>query len=179
MAHFNICVLVKNDSNLNLVDLAREKAWPLLDKFMQSEVPPYKMYIEAEDVSRMKNHYKTDDLQELATKLEDWNGYQGGGVDDGGLYAMSTSNPNEHYDSWDLLDEVVPSDFGRMLFGESDEYRPCGAIITPDGTWLEGRWIQAATPEETNQRWAAWDAQMKQVLSEHKDCTALLADCHF
>jgi len=127
MAHFNICVLVKNDTNLELIDLAQEKAWPLLDKFMEGEA----------------------------------------------------SEDDVHYDAWELLDEVSRTDFDRMLFGQTDEYRPCGAIITPDGSWIEGRWMQAASPEETERNYQAWFARMAEVLEEHKDCTALLADCHF
>lgn len=179
MAHFNVCVLVSNDRNLSLEDLAREKAWPLLDKFMQNEVAPYKMYIETDDVRRMKEHYKTDDLQDLATKLEDWNGYQGGGVDGGGLYAMSTQNPDEHYDGWQLFTDVPANERGRLLFGENGEERPCGAIITPDGSWIEGRWLYGPTPEETDRKYQEWFNKIKEVLREHEDCTALLADCHF
>ncbi|MEO6536524.1 MAG: hypothetical protein ABIT47_02405 [Candidatus Paceibacterota bacterium] len=180
MAHISICVLVKNDSNLSLEDLAHEKAWPLLDKYLLEEVEPYKKYLEEEDISYMKKRYATEDLNVLAPKVEDWNGGMDAAVDEGGLYATYTDNPNAHYDAWNLVDEVPPAEFGRVFFGETGEYKVCHAIITPDGEWIqEGPFTYGAISEEANRQMDAWIERMKEVLEKHKDCIALLADCHF
>ncbi len=62
-----------------------------------TEVEPHPEYEEGEDLEEMAKHYGTSDLHQLAAKMGDWHGHEGG-VDEHGLYALSTYNPRSKWD---------------------------------------------------------------------------------
>ena len=65
MSRFNVCVIVPKDGSTS--DQLAERAFHALDKFdLNKEVPPYKYYVEPEQVKRMGEYFKTTDLSEIA-----------------------------------------------------------------------------------------------------------------
>jgi hypothetical protein len=175
MSRFNVCIIVpKNSSNS---DELAQQAFDTLAKFdLNKEMPPYKHYIKPDVVKSMAGHFKTDDLSELAAKMESWDG-DTGGVDEGGLYGISTKNPDAWIDEWEILTEIKPEDRPQLLFGEGEE-KICRAIVTPDGKWINGPYIFGSPNAEQEKELAAWLKQFNEVLDQNKDAALFLAECH-
>ncbi len=178
MSHFNVCVLVKPDGS----DLRRleHKAETMLANFdINKEVDPYKKYVDKDDIRQMAKSYKIglNDFSTLAEKLKEWSG-DTGGVDEGGLYGISTKNPNGHIDAWGISTQIKPEDRGALLFGEGDE-KICHAVVTPDGIWhSESPWVYGSPNADEEKELAIWTKKMSTLLNEYKDAVAFLADCH-
>lgn len=68
------------------------------------EVEPYKKHLDADDVDRMREHYevpKDAPLKDLVRHMPDWVGSEGG-VDEKGLYRLSTYNPKSKWDWYSI-----------------------------------------------------------------------------
>lgn len=67
------------------------------------ETAPRREHLDPESVARMATHYTIDptDLPALAAKMEDWRGVPGG-VDDHGLYALTTYNRDAKWDWYEV-----------------------------------------------------------------------------
>lgn len=178
MSHFNACVFVKK--NGSSPEQMAQKASDMLANFdINKKTKPYKYYVEADEIQRMAESYGVDptNLSVLAEKLENWN-CDKGGMDESGLYGISTKNPDGHIDAWSVFTEVNPEDRGRLLFGEDDGEKNCAAIVTPDGKWDMGPWIYGSLNAEQEKELEAWNKKLIILLDEHKDAAAFLADCH-
>lgn len=176
MAHFNVCILVKKTGN-ETDEQMLEQATDAVMKFNSDlEVPQYKWYIDAEEIERMSGYYNTDKLDELAEKLEDWNGNKGF-VDEGGLYALSTNNPDGHFDYGDILGQVSKEDWHRIFLEGNDE-KVCNAVVTPDGSWISGPWVYSDSNPESKKKLDDWVEKISDIFRKNEDAVAFLADCH-
>ena len=158
-----------------------EKANNMLANFdINKEAEPYKYYIDAETIQKLSRHYKIDptNFSLLAEKLEDWNSDKGG-VDEKGLFGISTKNPNGHIDYWSISDEKVePEDREKFLSSPNAAEMAPRVLVTPDGKWVEGPWIYGAPNEEQDKELREFDKKATTFLSENKDTVIFFADCH-
>ena len=178
MSHFNVCVLVKR--NGSSLEQMVHKASNMLAKFnIDKEMEPYKYYVKEDRINEMAEHYGIDptNLSALAEKLESWDGDKGG-VDEGGLYGISTKNPEGHTNDWSVFDEVKPEDRKRLLLGERGEEKIVRAIVTPDGEWIDGPWVYGSPDADQEKELEAWEKKVTTLLDENAGSVALLADCH-
>ena len=92
--HYCVFVLIPQDAD---IDIEIEKALAPFDDDLK--VDPYKVYLDPREITAMARHYgtKRSALKQLATHMEDWRSGLGG-VDDRGLFAVSTFNPNTKWD---------------------------------------------------------------------------------
>ncbi len=57
----------------------------------------------------------------------------------------------------------------------------CGAIVEPDGAWHEPEdfgWKMLNSPEKNAEPLRRWKRRSTDLLSAHRDCIAVLIDCH-
>lgn len=178
MSHFSACVLVKK--NGSSPERMAEEADALLSRFdINKETAPYKRRLEEEEIRRIAEHYGIDpaDPREIAAKLESWNGDKGG-VDEQGVYELSTKNPDGHIDSWSIAAEIGPEECERLLTGQSGEEESIKVVVTPDGRWLDGPWVYGKPNEEQAAALKEWDKKITSVLQENPDAAFFIADCH-
>lgn len=173
MAHYKICILVTNDENLNDEQLL-EKATAAANNFdTELEVPPYKRYLQQEDIERIKKHYKLASSEEIVPKLQEWYG-EAGAIDEGGVYVISTQNPKGQFDYGDILGKVPQEEWQNIFLKEN----LCKAAITPNGEWVEGPTVYADNNLETKKVLDKWEDSLLQILEENKGAAAFLADLH-
>jgi len=99
MTHFTVLVRFEGD-----LATAKERVEQMLAPYDENlEVAQYKHYYEKDEIKRMAEHYKIDlsDLKSLAENMKDWHGTEGG-VDEKGLYYLSTYNPRSKWDWWSI-----------------------------------------------------------------------------
>lgn len=153
-----------------------DKAAEVILKFDHNlETAPYKRYLDEKEVTSMSKHYQTAEPQELATKLEDWDG-EPGGVDDQGLYVLSTRNPEGKFDQGDLID-LIPRDRWEHVFLSGKDDLISRAVITPDGKWHD-EWDLMEEGLEGEARLNEWERQVKILFETYPDATAFLASLH-
>lgn len=176
MAHFNVCILVKKDGN-ETDDELLNKAVASVDKFnTELEVPEYKRYLDEEEVKRMSESYKTTKLEELAEKLEDWDGEKGF-VENGKIYSLSTRNPDGHFDYGNILGIVPPED-REKAFLEGGETNICNAVVTLEGVWIRGPWVYSDKDEESKKLLDEWRGKIRTIFEQSKEAVSFIADCH-
>ncbi|MEI7741284.1 MAG: hypothetical protein WCJ29_02155 [bacterium] len=178
MSHYNAVVLVERGER-GLEQIESETV-EMLEKFnINTEVPPYKTYISPEQIKSMAEYTELDpsDLKPLAAYMKTWDGTEGG-VDEGGLFNISTQNPEGHFDYCVMLGEARPENYGVQLFGEGNQERIVLAVFTPDGKWIQGPMFYGAGTEEDNRELDAWIEKVKKILEENKDKAVLVFDCH-
>lgn len=177
MAHFSVCIIVKNDdsSEVQLADKAVE-AINAFNYMLPAE--PHKEYVDQEQLDGLKEHLKTDD-REILRKEAELLYAEECFIDENGIYYISeeAENPNGHFSSGDLLDLIQPADFGNAFLGEGGE-RTCLAVVTPDGTWLEGP-LYYGDPQGSEEKRAAdeWESRLRSLIETHKNDVFFLADC--
>jgi hypothetical protein len=178
MSHFNACVLIKRDG-LSLDQMGQRASDMLANFDINKEMPPYKYYVKADEIQSMAKSYKIDstNFSALAEKLEDWNGDKGG-VDENGLYGISTNNPDGHIDYWEVFTEVKPEDWERLLFGRDGEERVARVVVTPAGEWIDGPYVYAHSSIVEDKEIKEWSDKIATLLDEHRDAAAFLAECH-
>lgn len=199
--HYFAYVLIEPDSE-DEIEEAVAKALAPYDENVP--VAPYKRYIEdkderyypdadytTNDFQLMSKYYGTTDLQELASKMQQWNGSRGG-VDEDGLYYVSKYNQNSLWDWYEIGGRwnnalIIEADFGRTETNAcfvreiSPESRLPYIIITPDGfshtkrTWEEKLGAFGENAAKSN---AAWEGEARAILSEFPNCLAVVVDMH-
>lgn len=181
MAHTPTLVLVPDSAN----DIEEEVAQLLLPYHIQIE--PYKVYLDNHTIQRMAEHYKTENLEQLAQHVQTWFGYEGG-VDGEGLYKITTYNPEGHWDYWligGLWDDGLKVK-GKHVFrvqeflaitNEDPKLFPV-ALVAPDGTWHQDDQVGGVeiTIEE---RQNAWQNQVISILQSHPDYLVVCCDLHY
>jgi hypothetical protein len=177
MAHFSVCIIIRNDGSSpeQLADRAIE-AINAFNYTIPSE--PYKEYVDQEQLEGLKQHLETDDLETLRREAENLYA-EACFIDEAGIYYLSeeAENPNGHFSSGDLLGLVPPEDFGTAFLGKGGG-RVCLAVVTLDGTWLEGpMYFGDPTVPEWKQAADEWDATLRSLIETHTDAVFFLADC--
>lgn len=139
------------------------------------EVGVYKKYLSPTTIEGMKKEYGTENIKELALHVGEWTGEEGG-VDQKGLYSLSTENPEGHFDSWYVFDVVPAVD----LLEKIDRIdRTPRAVLLPDLQWIDSDlWIYADTDPPQQQRLDAWVEKMKNIFQQHAKSLVVLIDCH-
>lgn len=163
-------ILIPSENSEKTLDKAEE----ILSKYdLNVEVPPYRSYLEDEDIDLMKKHYNISNLSELAEKVEDWTGGEPGGVDEKGLYIITTRNPHGHFDKWQLFG---PGALRPGIFTTSDAY--CEAIIMDDGLWQASPDVAGMQPEEQSKIMDEWEAKLEQTINANQDKSAIIVRGH-
>ena len=173
--YYNLAILVNRDDNETDHQLA-DKAEQMCLRFDRGlELPKYKRYLEDKEVREMSQFYKTEDRQELALKIAEWEGGVGG-VDEDGLFVVATHNPNGKFDRGELID-LIPRNQWEEVFLSGKENLVCRAVITPDGTWYD-HWDLIGEDFLDEDSLDKWERQVRTLLAEHTDATAFLATLH-
>lgn len=149
--HSCIYVLIDGKTH-NIESLVDQALAPFNEEL---KVSPYKQHFSRAGVRMMAEHYKIPetDLHQLASKMQDWARCPGG-VDQAGLFAIWTCNPDGKWDwyeiggRWDGLitgrkrpsSDVLRNNSilaSRLLAARDFPKRiPCG-VVTPTGDWVE------------------------------------------
>lgn len=140
----------------------------MLDPYDENrDVLAYKKYKDAESIKRMAEHYNIDptDLQALAKKMEDWDGYEGG-VDEKGLYYLCTYNPDSKWDWWSLGGRwsgiIVLKDGAYGIRGESGVFDNTVGIDCAYLKDIDLEAIKEKQREEARQCWDKWIEERKE-----------------
>ena len=153
-------------------------------------VAPYRDYLDASEIEGMAEHYtiSASDLQALAAKVEDWRGCKGG-VDEHGLYALTTFNPNGRWDWYEIggrWDRYIPGSRGNVIRVKTllkrRRLRRClpYQLVTPDGRWLEREdapWFGPLTDAD-RQNEQRWFAEIRDALAPYPDHKVVCVDVH-
>lgn len=136
MSHFTVLVLVPADTKRDAIEDAITARLARYDE--NTEVEPYKRYMDAQDIANMVDHYKVEatDTAALVTHMEDWYGYEGG-ADETGLYYLCTYNPDSHWDWWQIGGRWDREMQGKNVLPVADwdgSFQPF-ALVTDDGEW--------------------------------------------
>lgn len=167
-------------SDEKTVDAARN----LLMRYdVNREVAPYKEYPDEAYVRQLLTNCKVGSLEALAKSNLDWKNGEEGGVDERGLYFVSTRNPEGAYDAWSLLHGPVP--ITPDVFAH-DDYS-CGDIIMPDGTLRQGPitlvlraniFTRRQKERRAAERRSEWDRGLHKIAQECSGMSLVVFDCH-
>jgi hypothetical protein len=143
---------------------------------LEPEGPLHKEYLDAQTIEKLAALYGVPpaNLSAIAAKLrQEWDADGGVGVDEHGLYELTTLNPNRKLDYWTLHN--VESDVWPVRAMPRD-LLPV-AVVTPDGHW-----------HDTGEEWRPGDltASEKQAIGQrayalfdlYPECLAVALDCH-
>ena len=160
------------------VPLTEDAIWdaitPLLEPYyIEQEGPARKEYFSPEEIEnlRRKIQQPINSLPELATNLrQEWG--LDCKVDEGGLYQMTTLNPNGKYD-WCALPGM------EYIWSVSEMPRDLepGAVITPDGEWHETR-IGKLDYQVIESERQVIRARAYAIIDSYPNYLAVMVDCH-
>jgi len=158
--HMLICVLVPKDIPYEEQESIIEK---LMDPYdVNVEVPAYKKYVSKERQADIAKHFKIDgeNKQEIAEKIEDWDGNKGG-VDGKDVFEIVTVSPQARLDAW-AIEEFVPIE---KLIETEDIYEQ---MIVPDGRWVDFNTLKdfSKTYHKGN---VSWGDVFLAILEKHVD----------
>jgi hypothetical protein len=198
MSHFFTVVIVPGATPPDQIE---ETVTRLLAPYDEKlAVVPYKVYLDQENIEHMASHYKTsaDDLAALARHMRNWCGNEGG-VDERGLYRLSTYNPQSKWDWWVIggrwngkVRSAPRNDETGFNFGSEYHQLPenmlpvkelqtplsCFALVTPDGVWHEqgemGMFGMVANEKEEE----VWQREVAEILQKHQSDILVGVDCH-
>ena len=189
MSHFFTVVIVPGNTEFDQIE---SKVQELLSPFNENlTVEPYKVYFDAEEIQQMADFYEVSaqNLAALAKKMIDWTG-QEGGVDDKGLYKITTYNPKSKWDWYTiggrydgrLKGEASNTDEGLyrniLLAKQLEQKLKCFAIITPDGEFHERgqmHWFGIVTDQKENDD---WDEEIIKTIQKYQNDILVAVDCH-
>jgi hypothetical protein len=112
------------------------------------QVTPFRSYLHLEEIAALARTADLNplNLEALAGYMPGWCGEQGG-VDENGLYAIVTRNPNGRLHSWQYLLEnaSVPHRLSRMPAivsdGADSNFLIAVAALVPTPTWLQSTYL--------------------------------------
>lgn len=176
MSHAIVTVLVPADTD----DIGAKVAELMAPYDENARVEPYKVRLDDADRASMADHYETGsaDPAALLPHVEAWSGYEGG-IDEDGLYYLSTYNPLSKWDWWQIGGRYhgrLPNDACPVAEIPPDYVTL--AILTPDGAWHErGRlgWFGMVHDEKEASR---WEAERAELYSGYNRCIAVVVDYH-
>ncbi len=164
---FQVVVLVPHDTQDLVAEVTR-----LMDPYnLEHEAPPYKIYYDdPEGVARLAAAFglSSADLKAVAAKMIELG--DDAGVDEGGLYEVTTVNPQGQWDGWildSLEDDVCP------VPALSRDIPFCG-VVTPDGQWHDffPGW------DWPDEKQAELLEQVYQLIDGFQNYLAVVLDCH-
>ncbi len=156
-----------------------EKADNMLLNFdINKEMEPYKYYVKQDQIESMAEALGIDktDLQALSENLESWDNDKGG-VDENGLYGISTKNQEGQTDYWSIMEVIEPSDDRKMMF-ENGTFHIIKAFVTPDGKWIDGPWIYGIADPKQKKELETWNTTVSSLLDTYANAVVVIADCH-
>ncbi len=174
MSHFTVLVICKDEGEV-------EELLAPYDE--EIRVDPYE---KGEDnLQAMKDHYKTDNLQELAAKMEDWSGYKGE-VKDGKLIYWCTYNPESKWDWYEVGGRWKGDIKGKnkdkisdiMKMGDDKMSYVPFAVVTPDGEWHESGKMGWFGMSSDNKEEDKWRKEVRNIYSKYPNYIGVLVDCH-
>jgi hypothetical protein len=138
------------------------------------KVPLHKEYVPQDEIDYAFEVFepyglKPGDMEGVLHALEEDSGCSGG-IDEGGIYLITTDNPQRRWDSWRVPD--VPADIQRMPDVRRDHVT--AAILTPDGVWHA---VNEDLPS-TGDAQPVWCERAEPLLARYPDYLAVTVDCH-
>jgi hypothetical protein len=191
MGHTPIIVLVP----LSVQNIEEEVERILAPYSLDIEVEPYKVYFEKDEIEHMARVYKIESLEELVQYIEDWSGYSSGGIDEEGLYGVTTENPEGSWDYWQIGgrwdgclkgENVLPLADLLTLSKQDLKIIPF-AVIEPNGEWHSTEATVSPemllSPETNNEQirdadYREFIAVTQELFQKHQDCLAVFCDLH-
>lgn len=192
--HYTALVVVPPDTDLDDENTLKELLEARLNPFdEQRDVVPWKDYQDAQSIEWMQEHYTTPpgDLAALVPHMEDWCGHPGG-VDEHGLYALTTNNPCGLWDWW-----VIGGRWDKYMQGwgvptlldgnairlkdlppyDMDKFGTYSMVLAePKPCWLTRRdWNHARKEFEENNRYAS---QVAELCARYPEHIGVLVDYH-
>lgn len=165
-----------NNNKAGLIEtLAKKLEKPFSFYDINKEVAPYKDYIVEGELAKMANYYKIDksDLKLLKEKLEDWRGERESGIDEKGLFVISTLNKSGILDSWGAYDVLLIED----LLKNTDFISH--AIFTPDCKLIESEQWFYHVGKSNEKEFLNWEQEYRDILKKYlPNSFVLLVDCH-
>ena len=181
--HFLTYVLIPEKTDIN-----RAGAERLAPFAADRVVEPWKRYLPPGEVAAMARHFcvRRTALRALAAPMDRWCGSPGD-VDDRGLFALTTRNPDATWDWYEIggrWDGFLPGNAAtcRSLLHSPDLQKLLPHdFVTPDGVWharqrfvstdwCEGHWLRTSTPE--------WLAEFRLALSVPEGGLVVCVDRH-
>lgn len=174
---YGISTKVFKDNLISLFVKKLEKPFSRFD--LNREVKEYKYYLSQKDIKSIADHYKIDisNLDAIAEKLNDWNGDKGG-VDQKGVYGLSTKNREAKWDYWNAFDLTTTKDLLNNL-DKIDRFPH--VIFTPDCKWIEAPeyFMFMDASSSIYQSYLKWENRVREILKQYSENSiALLIDCH-
>lgn len=153
--------------------------YPLSKFDINKEVKEYKYYLSEETKKSIAESYKIDisDNKAIADSLEKWDGDKGG-IDENGVYGLSTKNKQGKQDGWFIYSIMTVQDLINN-FDKMD--RTPHAILTPNCEWKEApEYFFMTNPSSPNyDKLLEWEEKSKTIISEYSENSlAILINCH-
>jgi len=188
MSHFTVAAIfpfgvdnLKNIENLMankdsfITALSNKIAKPFGAYDINKEISPYKRYLDDEEIQKMSKYYgiSKSDLNLLKEKAEDWSGDKESGVDEKGLFTISTANYEGIYDTWEAYDVMLTEDLLR------DEDLVCDSILTPECQLIRSEQSFYNIGDSNEKEFLAWKQKYQDILKSYlPNSFVLLIDCH-
>lgn len=190
------CIYVLINGEQDYIESSVDAALEPFDEAL--EVPPYKDRLSHSSIRFMAEQYKiaATDLHALAGKMSDWRGVPGG-VDELGLFAICTSNPDGKWDWYEIggrwngfikgkkrpnKDLIRNNCIVASTLLKSPDFckRLPAAIVTPSGEWVahtsvittSSGWYVRETPEKV------WCNRVRSILEAFPRHRVVCVDAH-
>lgn len=192
--HSCIYVLITGKTH-NIASLVDQALAPFDEDWF---VPPHKLHLSESCIRAMAAHYKLpeSDLNRLAVNMQDWMRCEGG-VDDLGLFAIQTCNPDGKWDWYEIggrwngfitgrkqpngdviRNNSIPA--SRLLATRDFAKRLPHGIVTPTGEWIErstfvttlAGWYRRETPDDV------WCQRVRRILEAFPKHRVVSVDVH-
>lgn len=159
-------------------------------------LPAYKEYLRDHEIDQVawRHNISNNDLEQIASKMKEQD--EGVGLDEKGIYRLTTRNPQGRWDSWRIggvWDGVIQGKRRRNggvghnlgLEHELLRYNTCivsqlpkffliSELITPDGIWHSwGEWSKPDTTEFDRM------IEVTEITEKYPDHIAVCIQCHF
>jgi len=178
--YFNIAI-AKERKGKKVNDLAVEVKKDLIRFDCSVESPQYKRYLDQKEIKKIAEEYKlsTDDREALVKHVQEYNGQGEGGVDDKGMFELSTQNPEGQFDHCEVFYYATPEDFEGKILGK--EWPLVHAFVTPKLEWIEGyrENIEGAVMSGEEDKFYAWKDRLRELLEKNKEHAIFIIKCHF
>jgi hypothetical protein len=137
-------------------------------------ISPHKEYVAQDEIIYVVDVFrheglKAEDVEAVLRALEEDSGCPGG-IDERGIYLMTTDNPQAHWDSWriqSLHNDVRP-------VPRTGRDRAPAEMITPDGVWHD---LNAGLSEAGDLQVSRWN-RAELLLAQYPDHVAVTVHCH-
>ena len=181
--HYCVFVLIPQDGD---IDLKVATALAPFDDDLPA--PPYKHHLHPSEIQAMARHYKLkkNDWKKLATQMEDWRGGLGG-IDERGLFFVSTMNPQAHWDWYEIggrWDGHIPGNVlsvPALLKRRDLKSLLPAALVTPGGSWhqretfVTDSWLHGRFESKSERDWLI---EVRETLGSYPEHRVVCVDVH-